>query len=46
MCLIIDEADAILKIGFEQEMNDILNILPKERQTVLFSGKAVKSHPN
>jgi ATP-dependent RNA helicase DDX18/HAS1 len=35
--LIIDEADAILKIGFEEEMNEILKILPKERQTALFS---------
>jgi ATP-dependent RNA helicase DDX18/HAS1 len=30
MCLIIDEADAILKIGFEEEMNKILSILPKD----------------
>lgn len=42
MCLIIDEADAILKIGFEQEMNEILNILPKDRQTVLFSATQTK----
>lgn len=35
--LIIDEADQILKIGFEEEMNEILSILPGERQTVLFS---------
>lgn len=35
--LIIDEADQILKIGFEEEMNEILSILPTERQTVLFS---------
>lgn len=37
MSLIIDEADAILRIGFEQDMNEIIKILPKERQTVLFS---------
>ncbi|RKP19239.1 ATP-dependent RNA helicase HAS1 [Rozella allomycis CSF55] len=35
--LIIDEADRILEVGFEQEMKQILNILPKERQTMLFS---------
>jgi len=35
--LIIDEADAILKIGFEEEMNKIINLLPKERVTGLFS---------
>ncbi len=37
VALVIDEADAILKIGFEQEMNEILKILPQERQTILFS---------
>jgi ATP-dependent RNA helicase DDX18/HAS1 len=35
--LIIDEADAILKIGFEEELKEILGILPVERQTMLFS---------
>jgi ATP-dependent RNA helicase DDX18/HAS1 len=35
--LIIDEADAILKIGFEQELKDIINLLPKKRQSLLFS---------
>ena len=35
--LIIDEADAILKIGFEEELKEILTILPVERQTMLFS---------
>lgn len=35
--LIIDEADAILKIGFEKEIKDILDIIPKQRQTLLFS---------
>jgi len=42
LCLIIDEADAILKIGFEQEMNEILRILPSSRQTVLFSATQTK----
>ena len=35
--LIIDEADAILKNGFEKEIKEILNILPKQRQSLLFS---------
>jgi ATP-dependent RNA helicase DDX18/HAS1 len=35
--LIIDEADAILKIGFEEELKEILQMLPEERQTLLFS---------
>ncbi|XP_057658313.1 probable ATP-dependent RNA helicase pitchoune [Diorhabda carinulata] len=36
-CLIIDEADRILEVGFEEEMKQIINILPKRRQTMLFS---------
>ena len=35
--LIIDEADRILEVGFEDEMRSIIKILPKERQTMLFS---------
>lgn len=36
--LIIDEADRILEIGFEEEMRQIIKILPNEdRQTMLFS---------
>lgn len=36
-CLIIDEADRILDIGFEEEMKKIIKLLPKKRQTMLFS---------
>ena len=36
--LIIDEADRILEIGFEEEMKQIIKILPREdRQSMLFS---------
>ncbi|KAK5075292.1 ATP-dependent RNA helicase [Lithohypha guttulata] len=36
--LVIDEADRILEVGFEDEMRQIIRILPKEhRQTMLFS---------
>ncbi|KAJ7286639.1 hypothetical protein O6H91_Y325700 [Diphasiastrum complanatum] len=35
--LIIDEADRILEIGFEEEMKEIIKLLPKDRQTALFS---------
>ncbi|XP_010265323.1 PREDICTED: DEAD-box ATP-dependent RNA helicase 27-like isoform X2 [Nelumbo nucifera] len=37
MCLIIDEADKILEANFEDDMRNIIKILPKERQTALFS---------
>eukprot|EP00128_Syssomonas_multiformis_P011292 Colp12_sorted_trinity150504_noHs@32044 len=36
-CLVIDEADRILEIGFEEEMKQIVRLLPKQRQTLLFS---------
>ena len=36
-CLCIDEADRILQVGFEEEMRQIIRLLPKKRQTVLFS---------
>ncbi|KAJ5190460.1 ATP-dependent RNA helicase has1 [Penicillium cinerascens] len=36
--LVIDEADRILEVGFEDEMRQIVKILPtEERQTMLFS---------
>ena len=41
--LIIDEADAILKIGFEEEMNKIIKLLPTAtRTTCLFSATMTK----
>ncbi|XP_066515484.1 ATP-dependent RNA helicase DDX18 [Hoplias malabaricus] len=36
-CLIIDEADRILEVGFEEELKQIIKLLPKKRQTMLFS---------
>lgn len=42
MALIIDEADQIMKQGFEEEMDQILAKLPKERQTILFSATQTK----
>eukprot|EP00933_Yihiella_yeosuensis_P004091 TRINITY_DN10800_c0_g1_i1.p1 TRINITY_DN10800_c0_g1~~TRINITY_DN10800_c0_g1_i1.p1 ORF type:complete len:678 (+),score=172.20 TRINITY_DN10800_c0_g1_i1:56-2089(+) len=35
--LTVDEADRILEVGFEEEMNMIIKLLPKKRQTALFS---------
>ncbi|XP_001630794.2 ATP-dependent RNA helicase DDX18 [Nematostella vectensis] len=42
-CLVIDEADRILEIGFEEEMRQIIRILPSKRQTVLFSATQTKN---
>ncbi|CAH1391189.1 unnamed protein product [Nezara viridula] len=42
MCLIIDEADRILEIGFEIEMKQIINLLPKKRLTMLFSATSTR----
>lgn len=36
-CLIIDEVDRILEIGFEEDLKQIVKLLPKRRQTMLFS---------
>lgn len=35
--LTIDEADRIMEVGFEEEINMIIRLLPKKRQTALFS---------
>ncbi|XP_026731880.1 probable ATP-dependent RNA helicase pitchoune [Trichoplusia ni] len=36
-CLVLDEADKIFQYGFEEDLKQIVNRLPKERQTMLFS---------
>jgi ATP-dependent RNA helicase DeaD len=35
--LVLDEADEILDMGFAEELEQLLNALPKSRQTLLFS---------
>jgi ATP-dependent RNA helicase RhlE len=35
--LVLDEADRLLDLGFAQELNQLLNLLPRRRQTLLFS---------
>lgn len=42
LALIMDEADRILEQGFEDDLRAILKILPKERQTMLFSATQTK----
>ena len=37
LALVIDEADNLLRIGFEEEMNEIMKLIPQDRQTMLFS---------
>ncbi|KAI3440540.1 uncharacterized protein J3R85_003291 [Psidium guajava] len=41
-CLVIDEADRILEANFEEEMKQIIKLLPKKRQTALFSATQTK----
>ena len=36
--LVLDEADRLLSMGFQQSLNSILAVLPKQRRTGLFSG--------
>lgn len=40
--LVLDEADRCLDMGFENEMNRIIENLPPERQTLLFSATQTK----
>eukprot|EP00172_Hildenbrandia_rubra_P004105 Plantae.Rhodophyta-Hildenbrandia_rubra.ctg7651.p1 GENE.Plantae.Rhodophyta-Hildenbrandia_rubra.ctg7651~~Plantae.Rhodophyta-Hildenbrandia_rubra.ctg7651.p1 ORF type:complete len:647 (+),score=105.26 Plantae.Rhodophyta-Hildenbrandia_rubra.ctg7651:4308-6248(+) len=40
--IVIDEADRCLEVGFEVEMHQIMNLLPKKRQTLLFSATQTK----
>lgn len=35
--LVIDEADRMLEEGFQEELNEIMTLLPSKRQTLLFS---------
>ena len=41
--LIIDEADRVLDEGFEEDINELLTYLPKNRQTLLFSATLTKN---
>ncbi|KAL7300573.1 hypothetical protein TKK_0006567 [Trichogramma kaykai] len=40
--LVMDEADRILNMDFEDELDKILSIIPKERKTFLFSATMTK----
>jgi ATP-dependent RNA helicase RhlE len=40
--LIMDEADKLLNRGFQEEINKIIALLPKKRQTLLFSATLSK----
>ncbi|MCL4107387.1 UNVERIFIED_CONTAM: hypothetical protein GTU68_067298 [Idotea baltica] len=35
--LVLDEADKMLNLGFQEEMTEIIKLLPKKRQNLLFS---------
>lgn len=35
--LVLDEADRLLSLGFHEELTELLALLPKKRQTLLFS---------
>jgi ATP-dependent RNA helicase DDX18/HAS1 len=42
LALVMDEADRILEQGFEDDLRAILRLIPKERQTMLFSATNTK----
>jgi ATP-dependent RNA helicase DDX47/RRP3 len=35
--LVLDEADRMLSLDFEQELNELLQVIPEDRKTLLFS---------
>lgn len=35
--VVLDEADEMLNMGFQEELNSILEVIPEERRTLLFS---------
>lgn len=41
--VVLDEADRILDMGFERELNAIVRNLPRTRQTMLFSATLTKN---
>ena len=41
--LVLDEADKMLNLGFKEEVNSILAMLPKKRQNLLFSATLSKN---
>jgi len=41
--LVLDEADRMLDIGFEKDIRTILEYIPKQRQTIMFSATWPKS---
>lgn len=41
--LVLDEADRILDLGFQQQLKSVLSYLPSSRQTMLFSATQTKS---
>lgn len=41
--LIVDEADELLNMGFEEQLHDILSMIPSDRITALFSATMQKS---
>ncbi len=44
--LVLDEADKMLNLGFQDEMNRIFELLPQKRQNLLFSATLTKDVKN
>ena len=40
--LVLDEADRLLSLGFENTINSVMSLMPKQRRTGLFSATQTK----
>ena len=43
--LVLDEADQMLAMGFQEDVEYIMGHLPEERVTALFSATMPQAHP-
>lgn len=43
---VLDEADSLLNMEFEKDINEILKVIPRQRKTYLFSATMTNKVPS